>query len=517
MEALLKESGKFYNGLRIQTFCLLFTSVLLFASHNVVYELISLDQVVVDSAEDVKTSDEFKLMPLAHYLVYEMKSLSLPSQFAAKCMIQVGFYIGVLIGFCSCWVIFRLCRPKFILIGSIALNALLIFGNGFVPYFWSFVGARVLVGSTVAVGQTAVALLFLDWSHSGNQPLAIHHHLATRCFSLFGIAIMLHYSLPWRRFFVAHPCALIVAVFLDILFVRESPRWLRKNGKIEEFRNYYITLASSLGKREFEESEVFADDLISNDPSKKATMPSSPEIVELVVCYTLNALASLILQGSAGFYLSWKTEVLILAILQFLGAFLTTPFYSHRRIPLVTFTALAIMLTTLLIFLPHGIFYGTILQAAKFNAVLNDHFVLFFVMNICAPVAKDWRGSPARTRREWRARLLLGIETLATASRPLAVFFVLQKDDSIHKADRIPKLSLCIACYGLELFLIFAGYTFCSRRSVRNPDRENEKPLISKSLLSENPKPLAPPPATVPSPEEEETIYVTEGEIDIDI
>lgn len=140
---------------------------------------------------------------------------------------------------------------------------------------------------------------------------------------------------------------------------------------------------------------------------------------------TLNALASLTLQGSAGFYLSWKTEVLILAILQLLGGFLTTPFYSHRRIPLVFFTTLAMLLTTLLIFLPHGILYGTVLQVAKFNAVLNDHFVLFFVMNVCAPSAKN-RGSPARTRREWRARLLLAVETLATASRPLAVFFVLQ-------------------------------------------------------------------------------------------
>ena len=91
-----------------QTFCLLFTSVLLFASHNVVYELIPLERVVVDNIEEVETSEDFKLMPLAKYLVYEAKSFSLPSQFAAKCMIQVGFYIGAVIGFCSSWIVFRL-------------------------------------------------------------------------------------------------------------------------------------------------------------------------------------------------------------------------------------------------------------------------------------------------------------------------------------------------------------------------------------------------------------------------
>jgi len=63
---------------------------------------------VEDTVEEVETSPDFKLMPLAKYLVYEMKDLSLPSQFAAKCMIQVGFYIGVITGFCSSWIIFQL-------------------------------------------------------------------------------------------------------------------------------------------------------------------------------------------------------------------------------------------------------------------------------------------------------------------------------------------------------------------------------------------------------------------------
>lgn len=96
--------------------------------------------------------------------------------------------------------------------------------------------------------------------------------------------MMLHYSLPWRRFFVVHPCALVVAILLDLLFVRESPRWLRRNGKLQEFKHYYTTLANSLGKGDFEETEVFSDDLVSNDLTKKAPTPSPPEIIELAVC-----------------------------------------------------------------------------------------------------------------------------------------------------------------------------------------------------------------------------------------
>uniref|UniRef100_A0AC34RA47 Major facilitator superfamily (MFS) profile domain-containing protein n=1 Tax=Panagrolaimus sp. JU765 TaxID=591449 RepID=A0AC34RA47_9BILA len=517
MENLLKESGKFFKGLKLQTFCLLLTSTLLFANHSIIFELIPIEKVVVDHVEEIENDhvDEFKLMPLAKVLVYEMEAVKLPNQFVAKCFLQVGFYVGIFIGLCFGWIIFRFWRPKIILLTSVALNAIFIFGNGFVPYFWSFVIARILVGFTVAVGQIAIALLFIDWSFSTNQPLTIHYQLSTRCLSLFCIGIMLYMNFSWRKIFFVHPCSLIAVVVLNLIFVNESPRWLRTKGKLDEFRNQVLNFAKNLGKTTTNEHEILLED--ENDPKKHALMPSPPEILQLIVCYTLNALASMILQGSSGFYLSWNIEIILLASMQLFGSIITTPFYSQIRIPIVIFTTCSIMLTILLIFLPHGIYYGTILQVTKFNAILNDHFMIFFIFNLCSPIKNDLRKISGRILREWRSKLLLGLETFATISRILAIFFVLQKDDSIQKNDRIPKLAICIACYGIVLLLILVGFTLCSRQPLLETN-ENDKPLIEDPEKPTSPI-LPPSQPTNPNDNDEDTVIVNEedDEVDIDI
>lgn len=138
----------------------------------------------------------------------------------------------------------------------------------------------------------------------------------------------------------------------------------------------------------------------------------------------MNAVASVILQGSANYHISWNVEVLILACIYLLAAIVTTPLYSYGKIPVIIFTFIAILISSLLLWLPHGIFYDTILQAAKFNSAINDHFALFLLFTVIAPRTNErW---PAMTQREWRARVLLGVETLAVLARIFGVFFVLQ-------------------------------------------------------------------------------------------
>lgn len=64
--------------------------------------------------------------------------------------------------------------------------------------------------------------------------------------------------------------------------MNESPRWLRTKGKLDEFRNQFLNFAKILGKKITNSEEILSED--ENDPKKRASMPSPPEILQLIVC-----------------------------------------------------------------------------------------------------------------------------------------------------------------------------------------------------------------------------------------
>uniref|UniRef100_A0AC35EZ07 Uncharacterized protein n=1 Tax=Panagrolaimus sp. PS1159 TaxID=55785 RepID=A0AC35EZ07_9BILA len=117
--------------------------------------------------------------------------------------------------------------------------------------------------------------------HASNQPLAIHLMFSTRSIAVFFVAFILFFEISWRNFLCIHSFLFILSIVANFIFVNESPRWLRRHGKLSEYSTLVVDFGKKLGRTINGESSIFADDLESRDPEKRSPLPTPAELTAL--------------------------------------------------------------------------------------------------------------------------------------------------------------------------------------------------------------------------------------------
>ncbi|KAI6200257.1 MFS transporter, putative metabolite:H+ symporter [Aphelenchoides besseyi] len=410
MEFLLQYSGVTFRALRIQTIILLLVLSASQLNNVFLYEMISLDKfVIVHQNTPASFSLRSFLVPFPNSFVNEFHILNTSKLRPPFILCSIN-YVGIAIGISLAVLYSRRISPRTDLtlscFGQVIVNA----ASALTPFFWIFVALRFLSGVLIGIILWSAYSLILDWSSVKNNSTAILHLRGFRFVGTiveFGLLFIPHVLVvSWRRNLITQSLA-----FGILTCVRESPRWLRKNGRWREFVALSRHFAREIGYN--------GRPILDQDLQEEVTLQWPSKLnTECEVWLAISAGLNVLTSFSSPISLSY--DLALLAGSQFVAYYFSLVLHSQSTISYVCITTFALISNVLCAFATLPFAQLTLHQVSRVLATLSEDLIL------CAIVSTF----PSNSRRtnvvERRIRLLAINEiTASVLSRPLAIGFLL--------------------------------------------------------------------------------------------